>query len=48
MDNLLLISIELTMGVTLDDHSKLLFPEQIDGIPFIFIEIFKIKNSLTY
>jgi hypothetical protein len=48
MDNLLLISIELTMGVTLDDHSKLQFPEQIDGIPFIFIEIFKIKNSLTY
>ena len=45
IDDRLLTSMELTIGVKLDNHWKLQFPEQFDGIPFIFIEICRKNQS---
>jgi hypothetical protein len=41
IDEGLVVSIELTIGVKLFDHWKLQFAEHFDGIPFTFIENFK-------
>ena len=42
IDDGLLVSIELTLGVELVDHWKLQLAEHFDGIPFIFTENWKI------